>query len=67
MICLSLYLRCADCQERFMVNSDNLEEFKFWSMMARVDYANHVTMHNVEKIINNMRSNHESLLAISTP
>ena len=50
MIHLSLYLRCANCDERFMVNSDNLEEFKFWVMIARVDYQNHQTSHLVAKI-----------------
>ena len=52
----TLLLRCNHCNERWQVLSDNYLEYKFWAMIARVDLANHVTEHNVGKIIERMRS-----------
>ena len=53
---LHLLLRCPSCPTRFVVLSDDYLEYKFWAMIARVDLANHVTEHNVERIIERMRS-----------
>ena len=53
---LTLLLRCPMCQETWQVLSDNHAEYKFWAMIARVDLANHVTEHNVERMIERMRS-----------
>ena len=52
---LTLYLRCPSCTERWQVLSDNYEEYKFWAMMARVDMANHVIGHNVERILERVK------------
>lgn len=50
MIHLSLYLRCSHCPERFLVNSDNMEDFSFYSLMARADLNDHIMGHIKERM-----------------
>lgn len=38
MIC---YLRCKYCSERWLVSSDNIQDYEFYVLMAKVERLNH--------------------------
>ena len=56
MIHLSLYLRCEHCPERWMVNSDEWEEYDFQATMARIDWLCHRSIHLINNTNTILRS-----------